>query len=173
MNWPHLFCTVLVSVLLMAVFISVFFFVYGNHIEKNIVVREIGNITSQFTTDLKLMLPQDAVDELLQTIDRTKIPDFSKENATVKKNNSKLFEKTMAFLGGFAAVFIILIVVMVVKFKLHFGKIMVYNTITLVFVGLTYALFATFFIGNYHLIDFNFVKAVLLKNLKPFLKSQS
>ena len=84
-------CNVMLSVALVAVFVTMFFFTYVSNVESEIVQLQMGRIVAQTLTPVAYMLQPSALKSLQTAVDAYKPPNMDDADKAVKKNNTHLF----------------------------------------------------------------------------------
>lgn len=167
-NKSELINKVLINVLFISLFISIFFFTYGSYIEKKVINNQMyflaENIKSLFS-----LFGENTNKLIIAKINEIELPNLSKEDKKVKENNNKI--KIKAFLS--IIIFIILISVIIYFNYNKFGnnsyklsEIISENIIILIAIALTEFIFITYFGARFISIEPNIVKLTILKSLK-------
>lgn len=167
--------TIILNVVLISTFIGIFFFTYAAKVEEEIVIDQVNIIVDDFTGDISslvspetLRLSKPFILNAL-TLSPEQISKLSVNDAASADHNKKLKIKAAIALG------IILIVGLAGVFYIwsknkdfDLKKLFIANGIILFFVGLTEFAFLTVIAKNYRTADSNFVKKVIVENIKNF-----
>jgi magnesium-transporting ATPase (P-type) len=138
----------------------VIFITYGIYLEKKIIGNQIEYILEKIFGQVKLLNPNA---KLFNNNDLENMKSIDSEE--IKKEidifNKKLLLKGALFNGILLLVAFIIILFMGIKYEQkldngerlsfgnYLGKLMQYNLLTLIFIGLTYTVFATYISYNY------------------------
>ena len=166
----HNIVDIILNVTFIGTFIAVFFFTYGKKIEENIVKTQASFIAENIANDVKVFLDDNTIAKITSNLSP---PDMENEDKKAKEFNSDLQKMATdtvlkAFIAGIALAFVIS-----KHYKLDILKIVASNIIVLVFVGLTYFLFLTYFGQKFMSVDPNFVRHKLLTIINKKLQSSS
>jgi hypothetical protein len=101
-------CEILLQIILITGFISVFFFTYGKQIEKEVVENQTKLLASTFTKDI-VVLPRETQEQLKVIAQKLKAPDFSAQDQKAAESNKKLETRTFHVIFLLALTGIILI----------------------------------------------------------------
>ena len=155
---------IILHIVLISVLIIVIFITYGIYLEKKILENQIQYILDKIFNPIKILSPDIKIFNN-DTLEKLKTQDSEEIKKNIDVNNKKLLLKAGIFNGGLMLIALIIIIFMGIKYeqkldngrKLSFGnylgKLMQYNFITLIFVGLTYLGFITYIGHNYIYID--------------------
>jgi hypothetical protein len=173
----HFISNIILQVILIAAFISIFFFTYGRIVEKNVIVNQNKLIIEHFIKNLKL-LPNDQLKIIKTYVDHIKVPTYKAENALIKKNNEKLEKFAFKIIMGLFIGGLILIILLWTqssnktgfwkKFKLL--DLFKDGLIILIFVGSVEFFIATFILQNYRPTNPNFITKTFLDQLLKVCK---
>jgi hypothetical protein len=86
-------------------------------------------------------------------------------------NNNRLIKKSMIIFGSILGIGILILLALYLMYKFNIGELLKYSFIILGLVMLTEIMFVTFVTKNYKLIDTNYIKYLLIKNLENYVKS--
>lgn len=165
---PEDVTSVVLNVTFISAFIAVFFFTYGKIIEENVVKNQSKFIADTFAKDLSVFV--DKPTALLIT-SQLSSPDMDDADKKAKAFNNQLQSKaTYVVLVAFIIGLTIAIAISS-HYELDFFKILKSNIVILIFVGITYYLFLTYFGQNFISADPNFVRLHILDIAKSKLHS--
>lgn len=163
---------ILLHVVFISTFLTVFFFTYASKIESKIVESQSKRIISELTGDVKLLLPDNVIGEINSRVATVEPPNMQEEDDKVLEANKKLKTKVASFVG--VVFFIGLVIVWLMCYfindpKFTFFDLVKHNAIILCFVALTEYVFLDYFARNYISIDSNFVKYTILETINQKL----
>jgi hypothetical protein len=159
------------QITLIITFVSVFFFVYGTQIEKDIVVSQINDLISNFTTDFGLMLSPDQKIALNNVFQNLQPPDMTAQDEQVSISNNNLIQKTIIIISTVFGLGIIFVISMCVVLKLPVWNILKSSFFGLSAVVLVEVCFLVFFVRNYRSLDPNTVKLKIVQTLQEYANS--
>jgi len=148
-NIPYIIINILLSIMLAASFIGVFYFTYAKTVEKQIIVNNVQYTIDQFTNNIIPALSSDDRINIIKYIDSLPPASTSDDNDTIVSD--KKLEVT-AFQYITLLIFIILtIVVIILLFNIDYNilELVVENALLLVCIGSVEYIFLTFFIAKY------------------------
>jgi hypothetical protein len=163
---------ILLHVIFITSFLVVFFFTYTSKVEGQIVELQSKNIVKDIVGDVKLLLPDDIIEEVnTDLLPYVNAPDMKEEDEKVKEVNNALFSVVLKFIIATFAIgmLVVFIISRYSKESFGFGEIMMHNIIILFFVALTEYVFLDYFVKNYVTIDSNYIKYVIFKTLNDRL----
>ncbi len=161
--------SIIVHILIIAVFITIFFFTYGSYIEKQIVKKQLEYIVNDLAGDIKVIAPE-IVPVLQKQLGSVGYPNLEKEDKIVEENNKKLKNKTIGTVIGLTVVTLVVIYYLIQHYELDAKDIMMTNLISCTAVAFTYFIFTTYIIANYRSADPNFVKKTFVQALVDYGK---
>ena len=163
LEFGEIITNVVINVGLIAAFISIFFFVYVIHVEKDIVNKQLEIITTECISSIKPFLNKKLINDILINL---KKPNLSKEDEKIKKYNSELTNNAIR------NILILFIITMIIGFFLckyynyNYYYIFGNNLILLVLIGITEYTFLHIIPVKYISGDSNYVNYKILVNLK-------
>jgi len=166
-NKSEMITKVLINVLFISIFIGFFFFTYGAYIEKKVVKKQMGYLSTNFMETIKLLgknvneIASDNVNSLI-------VPDLSDEDEKAAESNKKVMKQVIK-VNIIFILFISFIVYYIYKNSngtYDLKQIIKENLVILVFIGLVEFVFLTFFGARYISIDPNKAKLAILESLK-------
>jgi hypothetical protein len=163
---------IVLGVILIATFISIFFFTYVSKVEGDVIKSQMTNIVNNLSDGSQLLLTPDqqaSIGTLIQ--DNLNIPDMSTQDSKVRDNNNALKKKavkifSMIILSGF-----VILIYLWHTHKLNMSEIFKYSIIILLLVGLTEYLFVSQISRNYMIVDPNYVRYLIANNLRSYAQS--
>lgn len=156
---------VIVSIATTSCFICVFFFTLGGILEQMVLKKQLKNLVSSLLQPYTFLIPTTIKQSLLNI----EVETNKEEDEKAAKFNSSLMS-TAAAVIVFFVIFCSGLCLFVLKFygisKETFFDIIKDNMVVLIFVGLTYAIFAFSAGLNYISADPNFVKRKLIESIQ-------
>jgi len=166
--FPLIFIKVLVNILMVFIFISIFYFTYAAYIEKETVINQMNFLAVDIIESVQLLGP-DFYNKFTNNINNLNIPNMSKEDNDVAVANSQLIRKVIIANIIFFIIMSIIIYIINQKFNnniFSMHNVIIENIIILIFVALTEYSVLTFFGSKFISIDPYKIKYAILKNLK-------
>jgi len=163
---------IILSFIITATFISVFFFTYVSSVEADIIKSQISNVIEDFVNSTNLVLTPTQKAEIGKVIvNSLSVPDMSSQDAQAAQTNNKLLKKSAIVFGMLIGIGIVIIAVMWYIYRFSVWEILKYSLLILVLVAVTEILFVTFVTKNYRLIDQNFLTYLIVTNLQKYANS--
>jgi hypothetical protein len=184
----ELISKVLINVLFISAFISIFFFTYGTIIEKNVIINQMKVISNNVMQYVELS-GNKINTELYKYNNKLLLPKnmkkISENDEKALSGNKEIIELVQRCIGIFSLVVLIIIILFFFiskvtnkdgdeENKFTFSKILeilIESLIILIFIGLTEFSFLIFFGANYISIDTNEIKLDIVKFLKKYKES--
>ena len=174
---------ILLHIVVLAIFLTVFFFTYSVTVEKDIVVNQIDFLMDDIFGNFFKGIPQEDKDnitnqlnELMEGSDSA----FEQQDDEVIENNNKIIKKSLIFLIIIVAVIVSMItIVFIMKPWTNSNKkqYLIACVVTLLFVGITEVIFLLLIAKNYLSLDPNNLKEniveELYKNRKLYIDSSA
>lgn len=162
---------VIMQIMIISVFIGIFFFTYGAYLEKKILQNQLDFLVDDSLDSLKIFMPEIS-DSLKKPLREYQIKLNPNADKQVDNANKQTMKKAMyAILVGFV-IGIIIIYVLYKKLDMEGNttkqfvmKLVKYNLMSLIVVGLTEFSFATGFAKNFMSLDLNRIKKEIVNNL--------
>ncbi len=161
---------IILNVILVATFITIFYFTYAKNIEQQILVKQMKYITNNLLDDFSLFVPNNQRKLLHHSFNNIKAPDMSDQDAEVETNNKQVIKQTLMVLIPVVFVSLILMSYIVYKCKLSLGDILLQGLLTLIVVAIVEFVFLKYLGGNYYSADPNFVKFKIIDEIQKNLK---
>lgn len=164
MTFTETLANIILHVVLIATFVTIFFFTWGAKLEKQVMESQMDYICRDFASNIRILSPN-AADAIKLQLSKLPIPNLEEEDKAAAAANKKLMQHTTiivvtAFILGLVAV-----IGLGFAFKLPAKQIILANLVSLVAVALTYFVFSTYFVTAYKSADPNFVKLQVIKAL--------
>jgi hypothetical protein len=163
---------VILHIMLISIFIGTFFFTYGTYLQKKIIKAQLEFLIDETVGSTKVFMPELLSDSVKKFLMEYQINLDNNADLIVEQSNKEIKKKALyANLIGFVIVIIIILIVckkldMEGMTKTHFFlKLIGYNSIALLAVGLTYFIFSRGFALYYMPLDLNKIKKKIIDNL--------
>lgn len=161
--------TIILSFVLIATFISVFYFTYVASVEGDVVKAQVSYIVDSLVRDLSIALSPAQKTMIRTYITRTiKTPDTTEADAKVESSNQSLFIEAAIIFAILIGVGLIIVGIMRYKYKFDALETFQVSLLMLCVVAATYYAFITFIVKNYNLIDSNYVRYLILSKLQEY-----
>ena len=156
--------SIVMAVLLLSAFISIFYFTYVTSIEAEIVEIQIQYIIKSLTTNVAI-LPPKYLAALKNQISDMNI-DMKNADENVAKNNTEIFKMVKKIIG-IATVIVCVAIYFASKYwEFSFWEVVKENLVIIIFMALTEFLFLTCFAKKFMSGDPNYVKHQLITQLQ-------
>ena len=112
--------SIILQITLVITFITVFFFVYGTYIEKQIVITQVNNVISDLGDDLSLLLTPDQQVEVRAVLQNISQPETSSDqDVQAMENNNKLIKQSAIVISClfFAGIAITIYLIITLKYQ--------------------------------------------------------
>lgn len=154
----------IMTVILVATFLTIFYFTYVSHVEESIAKEQIELLVDDFTSDLQLLPAQDR--ELLkQNLKNVKRQNMSSQDQEMEEHNKKVVSDALTALVILNVIGIGIAYYLSYKYEFSFWEILKHNLIVLIFIALTEFIFLNVFVRNYISVEVNKVKLQVLDRL--------
>lgn len=165
--------SILVHIILVSVFLSIFFFTYATKIESNIVQSQSRQIVKEIVGDVTILLPKNVSEDVASVVETIQTPDMAEDDKKATQTNNELKRKVALFIGVWFLVGITIGLFISHAYGFSFSEIVRHSLIILFFVALTEYVFLDYFVRNYISIDTNYVKYIVLKTLNDDIQKSS
>ena len=166
-QWSTFAGTIVLESILSVLFITIFFFVYLEHLEKTTFLQQLKNISDGVFKDLDLT--PEARANLLRVLNEEKNkplnPSIVQADHSIDENNSLLRNKTIRWLSV-GAWFAFVIVFLLIQYGGASWKHVSKAFLTLIVIGLTEFCFAAFITSKFRAIDGNDLIKIVLDETK-------
>lgn len=163
---------ILLGIVLIATFIATFFFTFVSKVEGQVVKEQMEKIVRDLTHTIKLYTSNSGGGEQLSNlVANLQIPNLQKQDDAVAEHNKQIKKKAGIIFGIIILVGLIIIVSQARYIKSELGIIILANIVVLGLVALTEYLFVSNVSKNYQIIDGNYVRYLLLKDIKEYGKN--
>lgn len=161
---PSEITDILINVLFVATFLTVFFFTFVVKIEGDIVKDQVDYLVEDLSENIKL-LPAEATTLLRHQLKTSQRPDMTKADEAVQKSNDEIFWSTIKIVGIALGVGLTGAFAASRYWNFSIMDSLKRNLIILAFIALTEYIFLMTYGRNYRSADPNHVKLVLLNKL--------
>ena len=163
---------IILSFVLTATFISVFFFTYVASVEEDIIKTQISGVINDFVSSTNLFLTPEQKSQVGKIIvENLSVPNMSKSDKEASETNKNLVKKSMVIFGSLIGIGILIIAGLWYFYRFDMMEIFRYSLIILALVVMTEILFVTLVTKNYRLIDQNYLTYLIITNLENYAKS--
>jgi hypothetical protein len=165
---------VILHVLLMAVAIALFYFVYVPSVEKHVVGTTVDHVMDSIADDVHDAVSKEELDAfVLPLVGKYLVPDKAALAAADTKaaaHNAQIRSQALKAISLFAAVCVLILLFMVYRYhgSINFGHVIMENAIVIGTVMFTYFLFVRLVIQNYETVDPNMIKKTIVETVKQF-----
>jgi hypothetical protein len=163
---------IILSFVLTATFIAIFFFTYVSSVEADIIKTQIDKVITDFVSSTNIVLTPDQKSQVGKIITSgLTVPDMSDDDNKAAKTNSDLVNQSMIIFGCLVGGGLLIVLGMWYYYKLDILEILKYSLIMLAVIALTELLFVTLVTKNYRLIDDNYLSYLVVTNLENYANS--
>jgi hypothetical protein len=163
---------IILSFILLATFISIFFFTYVASVEGQMVKTQIDDTIKSFMSGTKVLLPSDIREKIKIILDeKLKAPDMSAQDQDTADNNKKLINQALLIFGVLLGIGVVTIGTIWYFYRFSITNVLKYSFLILCIIALTEFLFVTFVIKNYRLIDQNYLNYLIIDTLESYKNS--
>jgi hypothetical protein len=155
---------IILSVIFVATFLSIFYFTYVAKVENDIVVQQIQYLIDDFTKDMKFLSPQE-LQLVKSNLKKMKHQDLSSQDADVEKSNHAIMMKTIYFIIVLNVVGLVIVYFISKKYGFNMLDLLKKNFIILISIALTEFTFLNLFVRNYISIELNEIKLLILDKI--------
>ena len=162
---------VIMHIILISVFIGIFFFTYGAYLEKEIIKTQVEYLIEDLLGSIKVFMPEMS-DDVKQRIKDYDIKVNEEDDIKVRNKNKETLKKAFMAITALVVVGVILIFAVLKIMKKQnmsntkFWKTLLkHNAVVLIFIGITYFIFAAYFAKKYLSIDTNHIKKSAIDNI--------
>lgn len=163
---------ILLGVVLIATFIATFFFTFVSKVERDVVKGQMEKIVRDLTQTIKLYTSnQGGGEQISKLVSNLQVPNLQKQDDAVTEHNKAIKKKAGIIFGVIILVGLIIIISQARYIKSELDIIIFANLLVLGFVALTEYLFVSRVSKNYQIIDGNYVRYLILKDIKDYGKN--
>jgi len=169
MNKVVFLTNILLHVLLMSIFLTIFFFTIAKNVEKQIVEDQVKYIMDDLIGNTFKGLDNNEKELIKKQVDEEFSSDSLKnEDIKVIQQNKKVFDKSLIFLSILCSILIVIIVIMYIIYRFEFSYIKLLGIsalFSLIMVALTETSFLFLIAKNYLSADPNNIKLKIIEKL--------
>jgi len=163
---------VILQVTVLVVGIACFFFIYGTHIEEQVVKTQVDRLVSSFTEDATVLLRPGEKQSLQDFMANIPPPaNMDAADAQAAENNRKLLKKSVILIGGLFITGIIVTLIMGVHYRLNPWSLAKHSFLGVIACLLTEYVFLTYYAAKYHSLDANSIKKSIIEALQTYANS--
>lgn len=160
---------IILTVSVVATFLTIFFFTYASKIEEEIVIEQMNYITNDLLDSINIFVPDNLRKNLKSQLNYIKPDDLSKEDKKAKESNKKVLTSTIKIIIPFLIISFITVIIMSYKYDFSFKKILLETFFVLCVVAIIEYMFLTKFTRYFISADVNFVKYKFISSLQKHL----
>lgn len=169
MKWSIFFINILIHVGVMSLFLTIFFFTIAQYFEKQIVQKQINFVIDDFVGNtLKPISPETKKKIRNQINEAFSKTDFTKQDESVKEQNSKVQKKAWTFVGILIGIIAVIIIIFgfIFRWEGYYLRFLFNSAvISLIFVAITETLFMFLIAQNFLSADPNKIKLSIVNTL--------
>jgi len=172
MKTSEILAQLILSFVLIATFISIFFFTYIAKIENDIIISHIDNTVRSLTKDLEIFITPEKRKLIREVIIKNiEIPDDSEADREIDRHNKQLLDKTIIIFSIITALGLAILGVLWWFYRFNIFETVKYSLIMLVLTAVVYFLFITYITRKYILVDQNYISYVIISALNDYANS--
>lgn len=172
MKTSEISAQIVLSFILIATFISIFFFTYVAKIENEIIESHIDNSVKSLTKELKIFITPEKRKVIKELVIRNiNVDEDSEVDREIDRHNQTLFDNTILIFSIIIAVGLALLGLLWWIYRFNIFSTVKYSLIMLVLTGVVYFLFITYITRKYILIDGNYISYVIISALNDYANS--
>ena len=164
MNYPKTIIFILLNILLISTFIVIFFFTYGDTLEKNIIIDQMSFLVDNIYNDVKIY-GKNTSNLIKKQINNYSPPDTTTQDNYVKSLNKKTIQKAINAITIFIIILLVIIALIYYKNKVKLQPLIIKSIIILISVGITEYIFLSHFGSKYISLNPNSVKLSIINNI--------
>lgn len=164
---PKDITSIIINVLFVASFLSIFFFTYAVKVEEEVVIDQVDYLVKDFTSSLKL-LPNEVLMPIRERVKSFEKPNMDDLDKKVEESNEVIFKQAIMIVSITLGVGLIAAYIASRKWNFSMFDLVKENLLVLLFVGLTEFTFLNVFGRNFISADPNSIKLALLNKLTSF-----
>ena len=160
---------IILTVSIVATFLTIFFFTYASKIEEEIVINQMNYVTSELLDSVDIFIPDNLRKNLKSQINNLTPPDLSDADNEAAESNKKVLMKTVKIIVPFIIISFGVTLWMSYKYDFSYKEILFETFLVLLVVATIEYLFLTKFAKYYISADVNFVKYKFISSLQKHL----
>ena len=156
-----------------AIFIGVFFFTYGNTVERDVVMNNINYLINDMTREI-ILLPDNSIKIIKDKVNNITLPDMTIKDKQVSDSNDLLYNKVKSISIILLVCTIIIIYYVSSYYNLSSDEIqelVIKSVLLLLCIGLVEFIFLNLIVKNYYSVDMNKIKRHIILKLKTLQKN--
>lgn len=159
------FVLVLVQVILIITFITVFYFTYVCNLEETAVIEHTKELIHTIVQDFKPLLTDDQKSRIKESLEKSKPHDMKEQDDSVQLKNDSLLVTSAILLLSIFIVGIGVSLILIKIYNLDWVLILRNSLVIVSVVALTEFLFITYIAFNYKTLDPNYVKKAVVDSV--------
>jgi len=172
----ELITKVMINVLLIFIFLSVFFFTYATSIEKNVIINQMKVLSNNFMSFIELSgnnINTNIYNENIKLLSPDNIKSISANDGKVLSENKNIIKNVIIYVSIFFII-VVLIVIYLVKTErvTDIHEILIESFIILIFIACLEYTFLTFFGSKFISIDTNLIKLNIVEFLQKYTNGE-
>lgn len=172
MKTSEILAQVILSFVLIATFISIFFFTYIAKIENEIIKSHIDNSVRSLTKDLEIFITPEKRKLIREVIIKNiEIPNDSETDREIDRHNKQLLDKTIIIFSILTALGLAILGVLWWFYRYNIFETVKYSLIMVLLTAVVYFLFITYITRKYILVDQNYISYVVISALNDYSTS--
>ena len=158
--------TILLTVVFIGTFLSIFFFTYASKIEEQIVIKQMDYITNELLDNFDIVVTDDLRKNIKIQLEKVKSIDLQSEDNEASENNKKIFSNTIKIIVPILLIVLLLTFGLSFVYNFSFKDILKQSIFILLVIAITEILFLNIFAKHYISADLNFVKYKIVSDLE-------
>lgn len=172
MKTSEISAQIILSFILIATFISIFFFTYIAKIENEIIESHIDNSVKVLTKDLDIFTTPEKRKVLKEIVIRSiNVAENSEIDKEIDRHNKKLFDNTVIIFSIILGIGLLIVSLLWWFYRFDIFHTIKYSLIMLILTAVVYFLFITYITRKYILIDQNYISYLIISALDEYSNS--
>lgn len=172
MKTSEISAQIILSFILIATFISIFFFTYVAKIENEIIESHIDNSVKVLTKDLDIFTTPEKRKVLKEIVIRSiNVAENSEIDKEIDRYNKKLFDNTVIIFSIILGIGLLIVSLLWWFYRFDIFHTIKYSLIMLILTAVVYFLFITYITRKYILIDQNYISYLIISALDEYSNS--
>ncbi len=142
-------------------FLTIFFFLYGAEIEKEVILNNLNYIIDESIDNYIIFLSDEQKKQIYEKINKIKLENMDKEDEEVKSSNKKLKNTSFIIISVLIVCVFIIVSGIVIYKNYNYSELLLKNVILLIGIGLVEYLFLINFGSKFISANTNYIKGKL------------
>jgi hypothetical protein len=164
MDYPKTIIFILLNILLISTFIVIFFFTYGDAVEKKSIIDQMSFLVDNIYNDVKIY-GKNTSSFIKNKINNYTPPDTTSQDNYIKSLNKKTIQKAINAITIFIIILLVIIAFIYYNYKVELQPLFIKSLIILISVGFTEYVFLSYFGSKYISLNPNSVKLFVIENI--------